>query len=54
MTKNIFTADHKGFSLLEMSCVLIIMSILASSAIPVLTHSFLEKAERKSAWIYQQ
>lgn len=47
MTKNIFTADHKGFSLLEMSCVLIVMSILASCVIPVLTRSFLEKAGEK-------
>jgi len=39
--------DHKGFSLLEMSCVLIVMSILASAAIPALTQSFFEKAGEK-------
>jgi prepilin-type N-terminal cleavage/methylation domain-containing protein len=47
MTRNIFMADHNGFSLLEMSCVLIVMSILASCIIPVLTRSFLDKAGDK-------
>jgi prepilin-type N-terminal cleavage/methylation domain-containing protein len=47
MTRNIFTADHNGFSLLEMTCVLIVISILASCAIPALTRSFLDKAGEK-------
>lgn len=47
MTKSTCTADHRGFSLLEMTIVLIIMTILASAAIPVFTRSFLDKAGEK-------
>ena len=39
--------DHKAFSLLEMTIVLIIMTILASAAMPLLTRSFLDKAGEK-------
>ncbi len=40
---------NKGFSLLEMTVVIIIITILASAAIPVLTRDYLNKAATKTA-----
>jgi prepilin-type N-terminal cleavage/methylation domain-containing protein len=48
MKKNIVTCN-KGFSLLEITIVLIIITILASAAIPVLTRDYLNKAGNKVA-----
>ncbi len=48
MKKNILPSN-KAFSLLEMTVVIIIMTILASAAIPVLSRSYLEKAGNKTA-----
>ncbi len=47
MKINMFT--NKAFSLLEMTVVIIILTILASAAIPVLSRSYLEKAGNKTA-----
>jgi prepilin-type N-terminal cleavage/methylation domain-containing protein len=49
MRRNIPTINKKGFSLLELSVVIIIISILASYAIPSLTRAYLEKASEKTA-----
>ena len=48
MRRNIFT-NNKAFSLLEVTVVIIILTILASAAIPVLSRSYLEKAGNKTA-----
>jgi len=48
MKKNILT-NNKAFSLLEVTVVIIILTILASAAIPVLSRSYLEKAGNKTA-----
>jgi len=48
MKKNMFT-KNKGFSLLEITVVIIIMTILVSAAIPVLSRAYLEKAGTKTA-----
>jgi prepilin-type N-terminal cleavage/methylation domain-containing protein len=48
MKKNI-VINNKGFSLLEMAVVVIIITILASAAIPVLTRDYLIKAATKTA-----
>jgi prepilin-type N-terminal cleavage/methylation domain-containing protein len=40
---------NRGFSLLEATVVIIILTILASAAIPVLSRSFIEKAANKTA-----
>jgi prepilin-type N-terminal cleavage/methylation domain-containing protein len=48
MKKNIDTCN-KGFSLLEMTVVIIIITILVSAAIPVLTRDYLNKAGTKTA-----
>ena len=47
MRKTMFTAEHRGFTLLEMTVVLIVLTILTSAAIPTLTRVFLNKAEDK-------
>jgi len=43
------STNGKGFSLLEITVVIIIITILASAAIPVLSRSYLEKAGTKTA-----
>lgn len=48
MTKNIYI-NNRGFSLLEIVIVIIIITILASAAIPVLSRAYLEKAGTKTA-----
>ncbi len=48
MEKNILTGN-KAFSLLELTVVIIILTILASGAIPVLSRAYLEKAGNKTA-----
>ncbi len=48
MKKNILT-NNKAFSLLEVTVVIIILTILASGAIPVLSRSYIEKAGNKTA-----
>lgn len=48
MKKNILI-NNKAFSLLELTVVIIILTILASAAIPVLSRSYLEKAGNKTA-----
>ena len=48
MKKNILTSN-KAFSLLEVTVVIIILTILASAAIPVLSRSYIEKAGNKTA-----
>ncbi len=48
MKRNIDT-NNKGFSLLEMTIVIIIITILVSAAIPVLTREYLNKAGTKTA-----
>jgi prepilin-type N-terminal cleavage/methylation domain-containing protein len=49
MKKNISIINNNGFSLLEITIVLIIISILLSAVIPVLSRSYLEKAANKTA-----
>ncbi len=49
MKKNIFIVSNNGFSLLEITIVLIIISVLLSSVIPVLSRTFLENAAKKTA-----
>jgi len=41
--------NNRGFSLLEITVVIIIITILASAAIPVLSRAYLEKAGTKTA-----
>ncbi len=48
MKKSILT-NNKAFSLLEVTVVIIILTILASAAIPVLSRSYIEKAGNKTA-----
>jgi prepilin-type N-terminal cleavage/methylation domain-containing protein len=48
MIKNILT-NNKAFSLLEVTVVVIILTILASGAIPVLSRSYIEKVANKTA-----
>jgi len=48
MKRNI-RINNKAFSLLEVTVVIIILTILASAAIPVLSRSYLEKASNKIA-----
>jgi len=48
MKKNIDTCN-RGFSLLELTIVVIIITILISAAIPALTRAYLEKAANKTA-----
>jgi prepilin-type N-terminal cleavage/methylation domain-containing protein len=48
MKRNIFTGNN-AFSLLEVTVVIIILTILASAAIPVLSRSYVEKAGNKTA-----
>lgn len=47
--KNYIDTSNKGFSLLELTVVIIIITILASAAIPVLTRDYLNKAGIKTA-----
>lgn len=49
MILNIGINNRKAFSLLEMTIVLIIMSILLSAVIPVMTRDYLIKASNKTA-----
>jgi prepilin-type N-terminal cleavage/methylation domain-containing protein len=48
MKRNILT-NSKAFSLLEVTVVIIILTILASAAIPVLSRSYIERAGNKTA-----
>ena len=48
MRKNIHI-NNKAFSLLEVTVVIIILTILASAAIPVLSRAYIEKAGNKTA-----
>jgi prepilin-type N-terminal cleavage/methylation domain-containing protein len=48
MKRNILTSN-KAFSLIETTVVIIILTILASAAIPVLSRAYLEKAGTKTA-----
>ena len=43
------STNNKAFSLLEMTVVVIILTILASAAIPVMSRAFFEKAGTKTA-----
>lgn len=47
--KKYIDTNNNGFSLLEMTVVIIIITILASAAIPALSREFLEKAGNKTA-----
>jgi prepilin-type N-terminal cleavage/methylation domain-containing protein len=49
MKRNTSIINKNGFSLLEITVVLIIVSILLSAVIPVLSRSYLEKAANKTA-----
>ena len=49
MKKNTPIINNNGFSLLEITIVLIIMSVLLSAVIPVLSRVYLEKAANKTA-----
>jgi len=49
MKKNTFLTNKHGFSILELTVVLIIISILLSAVTPVLSRSYLEKAANKTA-----
>ena len=50
MRKNIHI-NNKAFSLLEVTVVIIILTILASAAIPVLSMAYIEKAGNKQPLI---
>jgi len=49
MKRNISIISNLGFSLLEITVVLIIISVLLSAVIPVFSRSYLEKAANKTA-----
>ena len=49
MKRNTNIINSSGFSILEITVVLIIMSILLSAVIPVLSRGYLEKAANKTA-----
>ena len=49
MKRNIHITSKRGFSLLEVTVVVIILSLLLSAVIPVLSRSFLEKGANKTA-----
>jgi prepilin-type N-terminal cleavage/methylation domain-containing protein len=49
MRKMIRKTFRKGFTLLEMTIVLIIITILTSAAIPALTQNFVNQAEQKTS-----